>query len=213
MKNRIQVININLYLGLIILLYIFIGILLNWYIVTDEHYYRYLVNQLDVERISQFLILRNKWDWVGFLIIPVFTMIKILFVATCLEVGSFIVDLKLKFKQLFKIVVLAETIFVISAFIRVGWLFLFSEHLTLEYIQYFQPLSLFNLVVFKKIPQYLIYPLQVVNVFEVIYWVVLAYLIKIHTDKSFDRSLGFITSTYGIGLFAWVVLFTFLSIN
>ena len=84
---------------------------------------------------------------------------------------------------------------------------------SLEYIQTFYPLSLLNLVVIENIPQYLIYPLQLINIFELAYWIVLAFLIKVYTNRSFDKSFSFVAGTYGVGLFAWVILVVFLSIN
>ncbi len=213
LKNEIQNINTKLFLSLLLLLYVLVGIILNWYIITDDHYYKSLGNQLDVERIRQLLTFRNKWDWIGFLIIPLLILVKISLVAVCLEVGNFIIDLKLKFKQLFKIALLGEAIFLIAALTKIIYFLLFPKNVTLEFIQTFYPLSLINMVVIEKIPAYLVYPLQLINVFELLYWIILAYLIKIYTNSSFDKSFGFVAKTYGIGLFTWVVLVVFLSIN
>lgn len=212
-KEQIFVLNSKLILGLIMLFYVFISILINWYVVTDEMYYQSLWDQLSTDLINKFLNLKHKWDWVGFLITPILLFVKILFVAICLEVGNFIFDLKLNFKQLIKIVVLAETVLLIAAFVRVFWFFLYPENITLEYIQTFYPLSLLNLVVIKNVPQYLIYPLQLINFFELMYWFVLAYLLKTYTNKPFNTSFGVVAKTYGVGLLSWVVLVVFLSVK
>jgi hypothetical protein len=212
-KRMIQNMIIKQYFGFILLLYILINIILSWYIISDELYYQSFDEQLRTDLISKIINFKNKWDWIGFLVTPLLIFLKVLFVAACLAVGNFVLDLKLKFKQLFRIAILAETIFLVASFVRIVWFLLFPDNLSLEYIQSFYPLSLLNLVVIKNIPQYLIYPLQLINVFELLYWIVLAYLIGIYTNKSFDKSFGFVAKTYGVGLFAWVVLVVFLSIN
>jgi hypothetical protein len=72
--------------------------------------------------ISEIIHLKEKWEWVGFLITPVIILLKVFLVALCLDIGNFLIDLKLSFKQLFHIAILGETIFIISAFIRIFWL-------------------------------------------------------------------------------------------
>ncbi len=212
-KDRLENIDVRLFLGLIILLNILLSIVLNWFVISDELYYQSLGEQLRTDLISKIINLKNKWDWIFFLITPLILFIKVLFVTVCLGVGNFILDWKLKLKQLFRIAIIAETVFLLAAFVRIIWFLLFKENLTFEYIQTFYPLSLLNLVVIKNIPQYLIYPLQLVNLFELLYWIVLSYLIKIYTEKSFDQSLGFVAKTYGMGLLSWVILVVFFSIN
>ncbi|MFP4022880.1 MAG: hypothetical protein ACLFVR_00010 [Thiohalospira sp.] len=213
LKMYFQNIDIKQYFGLIILIYILISILLNWFIIQDELYYKSLGEEFSTDVLNKIISLRNKWDWVGFIISPFFLFVKILLVATCLEIGNFIFDWKLQLKQLLRIVILAETIFLIVAIVRIIWFLVYPENLTLEYIQVYYPLSLINLVEIENIPQYLIYPMQLVNLFELVYWITLAYLIKIYTNKSFDKSFDFVAKTYGVGLFTWVILFVFISIN
>lgn len=212
LKNIINI-NIKQFFLLILLFYVLSSVLINWYVITDEMYYQSFGDQLSTDLINKFLNIKNKWDWIGFFIAPILLIVKILFVGICLEVGNFIFDLKLNFKQLIKIVILAETVFLIAAFVRVFWFFLYPENITLEYIQTFYPLTLLNLVVIKNVPQYLIYPLQLINFFELMYWFVLAYLLKTYTNKPFNTSFGVVAKTYGVGLLSWVVLVVFLSVK
>lgn len=213
LKERFQNINILQYFGLLILLYVLISFMLNWHIISDELWAQGFGDQLSSDIIYKIINFKNKWDWLGFVILPIFLFVKVLVVAVCLEVGNFILDWKLQFKQLLRIVILAETVFLFVAFLRIIWFLLFPENLSLEYIQSFYPLSLINVIGTGNLPKYLIYPLQLINVFELIYWIVLAYLIGTYANKTFDKSLGFVAKTYGLGLFAWVVLVVFLSIN
>lgn len=58
------------------------------------------------------------------------------------------------------------------------WLFFNSEGVGLEYIQYFYPLSAINLVDYNTIAAWSIYAIQILNLFELLYWFVLAFLLK-----------------------------------
>lgn len=212
---RLKIFNIDIkyYFALIVLLNVLANILLYEYIIKDEHYYRAFGEQVSLSRIDKLLVFIHKWYWVEYILNPIFVLIKICFVAVCLKTGVILLNLDVSFKQLLRIPIIAEIIFVIALFVKIFWLLFHSENLTLEYINYFYPLSFQNLVMIKDIPQYLIYPLQLINIFELLYWIGLAFLIKAYTNFSFDKSLGFVARTYGVGLLAWVVFVVFLSIN
>jgi hypothetical protein len=80
-------------------------------------------------------------------------------------------------------------------------------------IQTFYPLSLLNLLEVKDIPQWLLYPLQVINIFEVLYWLILAYGLSLVAKERLPKMLWLVAFSYGIGLFVWVVFITFITIN
>lgn len=109
LKDRLENINIKLFFLLIILLNVLVSIVIQWYIISDELYYQFLGEQLRTDLISKIINLKNKWDWVGFIILPIFLFIKVLSVATCFEVGNFVFDWKLKFKQLLRAAMDRET--------------------------------------------------------------------------------------------------------
>lgn len=212
-RLKISNIDIRYYLALIVLLYILAKILLYEFIIKDEYYYRTFGEQISLSRIDKLLDFMHKWYWFEYIFKPIFILIKICFVAFCFKTGVILFNLNVSFKQLLRITILAEIIFVIALYVKTFWLLFYSKHLTLEYISYFYPMSFINLVTIKEVPKYLIYPFQVVNLFELAYWIVLAFLIKVYTNFSFDKSLGFVAKTYGAGLLAWVVLVVFVSIN
>ena len=98
-------------------------------------------------------------------------------------------------------------------FVKTVWLFFNSDNVGLEYIQYFYPLSAINLVDYKIIAPWSIYAIQILNLFELLYWFVLAFLLTGLLKKNFWSSFEFVLSTYGLGLFFWVVFVVFLSLN
>ena len=212
-KEDIQEINLSYFLGFIILINYLFLILLKEYLITNNIYYDAFEGQLSLNRINDLISYSKKWSWLSYIILPVVLFLKITFTTICLKIGAFFYNFELNLKQFLRLVILAEIPFILSSLIRIIWFFINSDSLTLKYIQTFYPLSLINLFEVNNISPYLIYPLQIVNLFELLHWIILAYLIKIFTNESFDKSFGFVAKTYGIGLFTWIVLVVFLSIN
>ena len=65
-----------------------------------------------------------------------------------------------------------------------------------------------------------IYPLSLLNVFELLYFVVLAWLLvgvinEANQERpvNFGKSLKLVTASYGSGLLLWVVFVMFISLN
>ena len=117
------------------------------------------------------------------------------------------------YKHYFEILVKSEFIFLIPLAIKLFWFNIFHTSYTLQDLQYFSPLSVFSFFDPKEIDTWLVYPMQLFNVFELLYWLILAYLLKDVLGKGFKDSLGFVATTYGVGLFIWVVLVMFLIVN
>jgi hypothetical protein len=80
-------------------------------------------------------------------------------------------------------------------------------------IQIFYPLSALNLFNTDSLGVWWIYPLQVLNIFEVLYLFSIAYGLFLVTEKSFSRMLAIAACSYGTGLFIWVVSVTFLTVS
>jgi hypothetical protein len=114
---------------------------------------------------------------------------------------------------LFQIVLIAEFLFILPSLIKLIWFLFFETDYDLADLQTFYPLSLLNLIDTESIPQWSLYPIQLLNVFEVVYWCILAYGIALVAKERWPKMLGLVASSYGVGLFVWVVFITFITIN
>jgi hypothetical protein len=65
----------------------------------------------------------------------------------------------------------------------------------------------------KSLAIWQIYPLQLLNVFEMVYWGLLAYWLKRLLNITLTKSMEMVIASYGTGLLLWVVFVTFLSLN
>jgi len=210
---HISRIEIRYYFFLIVLLYVLVSFVTNEYLITDDQYYRTLGEQLSINQIDELLDLKEKWSWLGYLLVPLIISIKIFLVATVLKIGAFLGDIHIRFSQFFHAAILAEMVFVVALIVKTVWLFINGSNTDLTYIQSFYPLSAINLVNYKEIASWSVYAIQVLNLFELLYWFVLAFILKGLIRRSFWKSFEFVLSTYGLALFVWVIFVVFLNLN
>ncbi len=193
--------------------YVTIVYLSNKYIFTNNLYYYSFGNQLTTERITQLLSFKSRNEWLGYMIGPVILLIKTSLITVILYTGVFFLDIKIGFKKLFHIVLQAEFVFLFAIFVKFYWIYVFMSDVSLKTISFFQPLSIINFFSIGEIPKWLVYPMQLVNLFEIGYWLLLAYLLEKIIKKSFWKSFEFVLSTYGVSLLIWAVFVVFLTLN
>ena len=194
------------------LLYVLFSVLLNEFIIKDELYYQTLGEQLARERIEEFLEFKHKWDWIAYLIIPVILFFKFLFVALCLETGSIFQGYKTSFKQMFHIAMFAELVFLFAQMLKTIVIAL-TKLEDLNEIQYIASFSLLNIINNKNIDPWFIYPLHTINIFEILYWLFLAFILKTLLQKEYTRMIKFVLSTYGVGLLILIIVVMFINVN
>lgn len=180
------------------------------------------------QRITQsqlinFLEIQKKWQWLSYLIIPILLLIKIAIIASIIYIGTFFYSKdKVTFKQLFNAVIKAEFVFLGVSVLKIIWFYFFQTNYTLEDLQYFYPLSALNIVGYKGLEPWFIYPLQTLNLFELAYWLLLAYYIgkmasptknKEKNKYPIDFGLKIVASSYGVALLLWVVVVMFFTLN
>ena len=114
---------------------------------------------------------------------------------------------------MFNLVVMAEFVFLLVVIFKITWFYFFQQEYTLEDLQYFYPFSALNLVGYKGLQPWFIYPLQILNLIEVVYWLVLAYLLSRELQISAKKGISIVASSYGVSLLIWVVGVMFFTLN
>jgi hypothetical protein len=186
----------------------------------EELQINFLKVKLTDDQINKYLDFQKKWEWVSYSLLILFLIIKTTIIASVLYIGTFFYSkAKVTFKQLFNTVVKAEFVFLSVGVLKIVWFYFFQTNYTLEDLQYFYPLSALNIVGYKGLESWFIYPLQVLNLFELAYWLLLAYFIGklafTEKDKGKPMDLGFkiVASSYGSALLLWVVVVMFFTLN
>ena len=182
-------------------------------LVSDEIYLNSLGDQMGVDRAKAMLQLQQKWEWAGYALVPVLYLLKLTLIALCLNVGTLLFNFKVPFRQLFRVALLAEVVFLIPVVLKLLWFLLVQTSFTLDDLQYFYPLSALNFFEPGSVAQWWVYPLQLANVFEVAYWLLLAYGLHRLLKTHYDQALTLVLASYLPGLLLWVTLVTFLSVS
>ena len=206
---------------LIFISLIFINLLLFYlesnFIRTDSKVFDFLAKDYPSSVVQNYMESQKKWWWVSYVITPIMIGIKVLLVAFCLNFVKIISEKleQVKFRDILTIVLMAEFVFVIAGFYKFFNFYLIETDYTLETLQTYYPLSLINFKDAISTEKWLAYPLQLCNVFELFYWGILAWGIWELADKkiSYQRSLGYVALTYGIGLLFWVGVVCFLILS
>lgn len=185
----------------------------NYILISDNLFFETFGNQLSYERISHLIESNKKWSWVIYPITPILFLVKLFLVVICLSIGAFVFNVEIPIKSLFKIAVLGEFIFFIPSVIKLFWFGLYQTNYTLQDLHYFFPFSVFSLFDSTGIEPWLLYPLQLLNLFELLYLSFMAFQLKHLLKRNFLTSFGFVASTYGSGLLIWVILIMFLTVS
>ena len=167
-----------IYFFILVLFLLIIGFVGSIILDNEAKLIQYLNENYTTSQVNMYFETKQKWQWFSYSIIPIFLLIKISIIASILYIGTFFYSkAKVTFKQLFNAVVKAEFVFLGVGVLKIVWFYFFQTSYTLEDLQYFYPLSALNIVGYKGLEAWFIYPLQVLNLFELAYWLLLAYFI------------------------------------
>lgn len=204
--------------AILLIFYFLLTFLEKTYISTDSKIFDFLSKDYPNSVVQNYMENQRKYWWLSYAITPVFIGIKVLLVAFCLNFLKLFeienID-KIKFSDFLFLAIIAEFVFVIAGFYKFFNFYWLETDYTLEDLQTYYPLSLLNFKDSISTEKWLAYPLQVANLFEILYWVVLAVGIRefLQDKISFVKSFGLVALTYGIGLLFWVGIVCFFILN
>jgi len=183
------------------------------FITTDEFYYSNLTERLSYEQIKEFIVDNKSWEWLTYLIIPVILILKLSLISLCLATGMFILVNRFEYLKTLEAVILAEMVLLFPAIVKLLWFLFFNPNYTLSDLQYFYPLSAINFFEYQTLEPWVIYPLQILNAFEFVYWFTLAFgLYKQFSYLSYEKAIGIVMSSYVNCLVVWVATAMFFSL-
>ena len=188
-------------------------ILSNHFLMSKTLFYNSFSEQISSENIDRFINYFNTWQWLGYIFIPIVYILKFSLTALILLTGFFFINHEVRFPTLFKAVMLAEIPFLLVPLIKLFWFLFIQTQYNFNDLQYFYPLSALQLFEIKTLATWQIYPLQLLNVFEMVYWVLLAYWLKRLLNITLTKGMEVVIASYGTGLLLWVVFVTFVSLN
>jgi len=183
------------------------------WVYTDDVYYYAFSETLSDERIEKLLKVKREWAWLGFALTPFFYACKIFLVSACLYCGLFFSNTKSSFATLFTITLRAEYIFLLPIVVRFLWFTFIQTDYELAEVSAFPPFSLRNLVSTETDEAWILYPLRIASLFELLYILALAAGRARYYQTTFIQGLKWVLKSYGLGLLLWVIFVAFLLVN
>jgi hypothetical protein len=212
MNNKIIIYKPTLISVIIVIIYLII-VWVNKNIIFDVNfYYKIWQNKFSIERIDNLILQNNKLSIFSYLIWPCILYIKWALITFILYIGILLFEIKITFKSCFKIILLAEFIPLISSITKILYFYIYPPN-NIDIIQNLNPLGLSSLISTDSIPKYLLYPIQQLNLFEIGYWLLLAYGIKSLGNVDFKKALKITSLSYGVGLLIWCIFIVFLQLQ
>jgi len=173
----------------------------------------FLSDFLTINQINDYFNFQDKWHWLTYFYIPIIILIKTSIISIVLYIGLFLSNKDVKYKHTWNIVLKAEFIFLLVPVFKTVWLYFFKIKYDLNDIQNFYPLSALNIVGYKGLETWFIYPFQVLNLFELFYVIYLGFQIGKLTNTNTDYGLKIVGLSYVPCLLLWVTTVMFFTLN
>lgn len=199
--------------SVLVVLSLLLSMLLKEILNIDALLYSSLSEKLTVQQIDSFFKFQEKWQCISYVFVPIFLLIKTGLITIILYMGVYFFNKEVQYKEIWEVVIKAEYVFLLVLIFKILWFYFFQSNYTFEDVQYFFPLSVLNIVGYEGLETWYIYPFQVLNVFELIYWLILAYYIGKLTQSTMDKGLKVVAYSYGSTLLLWVVVVMFFTLN
>ncbi len=142
-----------------------------------------------------------------FLTIPLIYLWKFTVIAFVIWVGCFMFGYRVTYSQCWGITVVSEYVFIIPELLKIGWFLFIETDPNLLDIRAFYPFSLMNFVDYSEVaPQY-VYPLKALNLFEILYWVVLVAGVHFFSRKEKKQAWIIVSCSYVLIFLLWILFY------
>jgi hypothetical protein len=199
-----------------IILFSFFYLVITWIanniIITETFYFVSFEKFMSIKRIEELIDFNKKSESLTYIVLPIVNTIRYIFAAILIFIGIKLYELEINFRNCIKIVLLAEMIPLLSSITKTLYFYIYPPD-NFEVLQSFNPLGVSSFLKNDAIPKYLLYPIQQLNLFEVSYWLLLAYGIKSLGNVDFKKALKITSLSYGVGFLIWCIFIVFLQLQ
>lgn len=208
------------HLFVIILINIFYTFIINTYIQTDDIYYNFLLSNYPSEIATKVFETSLSYKFLVYVLSPVIIILRTLVFAAILDAiltckniyESGNLSTNYKFSQLWKIFICAEWSCVAFVAVKFCWFaFINTDYDYKELIDY-SPLSLYSLTGNSNADSWLVYPMKMLNLFELAYLTIAVVACKKILQTSNTDSIFYIGLSYIIPLFVFIIFIMYLNL-
>jgi hypothetical protein len=217
--NRIQQLHIDLlatrniiFLGVVVFMIALINFIIQHTFLNEQLLFNTYGDRIGYDRLKTIFSRWQSQQWLYLAFIPVSFLLKVGFTTLCVTIGAFYFTDTTSFSSNWNICLKVQYIYLLMIVVTFGDLMLLKEVNTVNDLS-FIPFSFTQLLRSDHLPGWAKYPLQTVNVWELLYCLAGSYLFKLHYQVSYKRALTLFSVSYLIGLFLWVIVVVFLTVQ
>ncbi|MFH6999398.1 hypothetical protein ACHRVZ_15825 [Flavobacterium sp. FlaQc-57] len=180
----------------------------------EELYYNSLTINLSAHQVERIFEVQKKIQWLYYIIVPIVILLKTIIISCIVYIGIILSEnKKWSFSLLWNYTLKAEFVFVLANITKIAWFYFFQKNYNLQDLQYFYPLSALNIIGYKGLENWFIYPLQVLNLFELSYVIYLGFKVGKLANANTDYGLKIVGLSYVPSLLLWVTIIMFFILN
>ncbi|NOT74610.1 MAG: hypothetical protein HOP08_06755 [Cyclobacteriaceae bacterium] len=153
---------------------------------------------------GSFLYIRSALQYFS---IPLIYAWKFTVLGLVIWMGCFLFGYRVTYSQCWGIVLVAEYVFLIPELIKIVWFLVIYGDPNYYDIQAFYPFSLMNFVNYMELPKHLAYPFKALNLFEILYWYVLAVGIQHFSKRGMKPAWTIVLSFYLPIFLLWILFY------
>ena len=146
----------------------------------------------------------NAINALQYLAIPIIYLWKFTVIGFLLWMGSFAFGYKITYAKCWQIAMIAETIFLLPEFLKLGHFYFTASDPTLFDIRAYYPASLISLADYQTLEPKWHYPLKALNIFELGYWIILIYGVHLAARKRPEIAGAIVFSSYVLFFMIWL---------
>ena len=139
--------------------------------------------------------------------VPLVYLWKFTVIAFVIWVGCFMFGYRVTYKQCWGVVIAAEFIFLVPEVLKIAWFMAVETDPTYDDIRAFYPLSLMHFADYDSIDKRYAYPLRALNVFEIIYWILLVNGIHFYARKEKKYVWTIVLCSYVLIFALWLLFY------
>lgn len=204
LKKYFQI-NTWVILGVILVSELIYNIAIKSYLFTDKVVFNSLAEQLTMEQINTAMVGVRSNSILIYIIALIQPLAEIGLIAVCITVGTLLFRYTITFKQIFSVVVKSFLIFTL-AHLPILYSLVFRGVEKLEDIAYIPQFSLAEWFGETSFSPWALYPMQLMNVFQLCFILLLAAGLNLVDSRGFGKWLLLTLCTYGVELAILVML-------
>nr|WP_320117522.1 hypothetical protein [uncultured Marinifilum sp.] len=195
------------YFSVLVILSIGLSYIIHDIIITDPKYF--------TKGNNNSVGLYRKIYGVLYLVKPVSIFLKVSCISLLLYWGTkYYLKLKssVSFWMCFTLVCLSEFIFLIPDISEAVYFLIIQTNYTMQDVYYFNWYSLYSILGQENMPKAFVHPLQLINIFEFLYWAILALLFSQLGNLKYIKGIQLIALFYLLPLFIYTAIKFFINL-